>query len=143
MINHFVGVGRLTAEADFRYTANGTACVKFSLCINKSIKKGDNWEEKPHFFNCVVWGKYAEAMKKHMNKGRRVGIEGELSHNPWTDNQGVKHNDVSIVVNNITLLDAPRSGDNHNQGKEPAAGRGNPGAGSPGGEESYNDEVPF
>jgi single-strand DNA-binding protein len=140
MINNYVGVGRLTAGAELKYTANGTACMKFSICINKSIKKGDQWEDKPNFFNCVVWGKYAEAMQKHMTKGRRIGIEGELAHNPWTDSQGGKHNDVSIVVNNITLLDSPKQGENNTNGagSERNAGRNNgPGPDSP------NDEVPF
>jgi single-strand DNA-binding protein len=138
--NHFMGIGRLTAGAELKFTASGTACLKFSICINKSYKKGDAWEEKPNFFNCVVWGKYGEAMQKHMTKGKRVGIEGELTHNPWTDNQGGKHNDVTITVSNIMLLDAPRqsegSGSGGNSGGEPEGQKG----GADGGP---HDEIPF
>jgi single-strand DNA-binding protein len=141
MINNFVGVGRLTAPAELKYTGGGTACMKFSICINKSIKKGDQWEDKPNFFNCVVWGKYAEAMQKHMEKGRRIGIEGELSQNTWTDNNGAKHNDVNIIVNSITLLESPKRGEDNtanNAKSEGQAGRNpRPEAGSP------NDEIPF
>jgi single-strand DNA-binding protein len=137
MINRFIGVGRLTADADLRYTSNGTPCLKFSLCINKSTKKGDKWEEKPNFFNCVVWGKYGEAMQKHMIRGKRIGIEGELNHNPWTDDRGVKHNDVTIVIDNISLLDSPRGGgENNKKNEKPDNNSGKP-------NEPPEDDIPF
>jgi single-strand DNA-binding protein len=139
-LNHWTGVGRLTASAELKYTTARTACLKFSICINKSFKKGDKWEEKPNFFNCVIWGKYGEAMQKHLTKGKRVGIEGELTHNPWTDNSGGKHNDVSISVSNIMLLDAPRPSDGSggNTGPEPEAQKS--GAAD---DDGFHDEIPF
>jgi single-strand DNA-binding protein len=136
-INHFTGVGRLTANAELKYTTSGTACVKFSICIKDSYKKGDQWEEKPNFFNCVVWGKYGEAMQKHLTKGKRVGIEAKLRHNPWTDNSGGKHNDVTLVINNLMLLDAPK-GEASSPAPAAPAQSGNPGSGEP-----PADDIPF
>lgn len=131
MINHYTGIGRLTAAAELNYTGAGSAVMKFSICINESYKKDGDWVEKPNFFNCVVWGKYAEAMQKHMTKGKRVGIEGKLQQNTWEDNKGSRHNDVSIVVSNIALLDSPK-GDSNNGNKAEHAGGDHPA-----------DEVPF
>lgn len=116
MLNHWSGVGRLTADAELIYTSGGAAVGKFSICIDDPYKKDGNWIDRPYFFNCVVWGKYAEAMVQHMTKGRLIGIEGKLTHNPWTDGNGSKHNDCSIVVASIHLF--PKQNPGNNAGKE-------------------------
>ena len=108
MINNYTGVGRVAGDAELKYTGGGVPNLKFSFCINKSFQQNGEWVNKPHFFNCIVWGKYAEAMQKHLTKGRQIGIIGELAHNPWTDSEGRKHNDVNIIVNSISLLAKPQ-----------------------------------
>jgi single-strand DNA-binding protein len=108
MINHYTAIGRITANADLKYTNGGMACMHFSICVNDAYKKDGQWIEKPNFFRCTVWGKYAEGMQKHMTKGKQVGIEGKLNQNVWEDGNGAKHNDVTIVVDNIALLSSPK-----------------------------------
>ena len=136
MINNFVGVGRITKNAELKYTQSGTAKTVFSICINKSFMRGGAWENKPNFFNCIVWGKYGEAMQKHLTKGRQIGVVGELDHNPWTDNSGVKHNDINIVIHSISLMAQPKSGGDTG-GHEPPPDRGQ------GGSDAPPDDVPF
>ncbi|MDR3138444.1 MAG: single-stranded DNA-binding protein [Treponema sp.] len=108
MINHYTAIGRIAANAELRYTVGGTACMHFSICVNDSYKKDGEWIEKPNFFRCTVWGRYAEAMQKHMNKGKLIGIEGKLNQNVWEDSNHVKRNDITIVIDNITLLSFPK-----------------------------------
>ncbi len=108
-LNSFTATGRLTGNAELKYTTNGTACTKFGLAVNKSYKKEGSWEDKAHFFNCVIWGKYGESMHKHLTKGKQIAIEAELNHNPWKDNNDNLHNDVVINVKNITLLSSPKN----------------------------------
>jgi single-strand DNA-binding protein len=108
MINHYTAIGRITANAELKFTSSGVACMHFSICVNDAYKKDGEWVEKPNFFRCIVWGKYAEAMQKHMTKGKQVGIEGKLNQNVWEDSNGAKHNDVTIVVDNIALLSSPK-----------------------------------
>ena len=49
-LNKFTATGRLTGNAELRYTASGTACTSFSIACNKSYKQNDEWTEKAHFF---------------------------------------------------------------------------------------------
>jgi single-strand DNA-binding protein len=50
-MNYFIGIGRLTDSAELKYTANGAAVTKFSICINKAWRDRDgNRQEKPNFF---------------------------------------------------------------------------------------------
>ena len=50
-LNKFTATGRITANAELKYTQSGTACTTFSIAVNKSYKKDDTWEERVHFFN--------------------------------------------------------------------------------------------
>jgi single-strand DNA-binding protein len=108
MINHYTAIGRITANAELRFTSSGVACMHFSICVNDAYKKDGEWVENPNFFRCTVWGKYAEAMQKHMTKGKQIGIEGKLNQNVWEDSNGTKRNEITIVVDNIALLSSPK-----------------------------------
>jgi single-strand DNA-binding protein len=141
MINHFTGVGRLTADAELRYTTSGTAAAKFALCIDDAYKKDNEWHERPYFFNCIVWGNYAAAIHEHLTKGRLVGVEGKLTHNPWKDDNGATHNDCSITVSHIHLFPKPASGDENarpDDQPEPP-----PHEGMPAEEPPPGDDIPF
>jgi single-stranded DNA-binding protein len=62
-------------------------------------------------------------MQKHMTKGKMVGIEGKLNQNVWEDNSGAKHNDITIVVDNIALLLSPKGESNNTKPeKDPETG---------------------
>jgi single-strand DNA-binding protein len=119
-MNYFIGIGRLTDSAELKYTANGTAVTKFSICINKMWRDKDgNRQEKPNFFNCVLWGKYGESMSKYLTKGKQIGIAGELEQNAWQDNGGTKHNSIQINVSEISLLASPRNESGGNDSPPP------------------------
>jgi single-strand DNA-binding protein len=109
-MNHFIGIGRLTGGAELKYTNNNTPYVKFSICINKVWKKDGERQEKPNFFNCILWGKYGESMQKYLTKGKQVAIEAELEQNTWQDNGGTSHSSVQLTVNELYLLASPRGG---------------------------------
>jgi len=131
-MNHFIGIGRLTAGAELKRIDNGTPVCKFSICINKTWKDKDgNKQEKPSFFNCVLWGKYGELMSKYLTKGKQVAIEAELEQNAWTDKDGVKHNGFQLNVNELFLLQSPKG---ENGGSDAPQGKGNA---------PEKDDVPF
>ena len=108
-LNKFTATGRLTGNAELKYTSGGTACTTFSIAVNKSYKQNNEWVEKAHFFNCVIWGKYGESMHKYLIKGKQIAVEAELNHNPWTDKNENKHNDVVLNIQNIVLLSDPKN----------------------------------
>lgn len=108
-LNKFTATGRVTVNAELKYTSGGTACTTFSIAVNKSYKQNNEWVKKAHFFNCIVWGKYGESMHKYLIKGKQIAIEAELNHNPWTDKNENKHNDVVLNIQNIVLLSDPKN----------------------------------
>ena len=102
-INHVVLVGRLTRDAELKYTAGGQAVCKFSLALNRQRKNGDQWVEEAHFFDIVVWGRQGEALNQYLVKGKQVVVDGELRQNRW-EQDGQSRSKVEIVANNIQLL---------------------------------------
>jgi single-strand DNA-binding protein len=138
-INHVVLVGRLTRNAELKYTNSGQAVSKFSIAINQRRKKDDQWTDEANFFDIVLWGKAAEAVNQYLVKGKQVGIEGQLRQNRW-EQDGQPRSKVEIVASNVMLLGSrggSQTGDESGpppkdfpEGQPPAA-------------DNFQDDIPF
>jgi single-strand DNA-binding protein len=102
-INKAVLIGRLTRDAELKYTAGGTAVTKFSIAVNRRRKANDRWEDEANFFDVTLFGKQGEALSKYLIKGKQVGVEGELRQERW-EKDGQTRSRVEIAANNIQLF---------------------------------------
>lgn len=109
MINNVVLVGRLTKDADLKFTGNGSAVASFTLAVNRSYKK-ENEEQKADFINCVVWRKTAEALANHTSKGSLIGVEGRIQTRSYDNQQGQKVYVTEVVVEEVTFLESKKTG---------------------------------
>jgi single-strand DNA-binding protein len=140
-INHVVLVGRLTRDAELKYTASGQAVCKFSLAINRRKKNGDQWEDEANYFDVVLWGRQGEALNQYLLKGKTIGVDGELRQDRWQQD-GQNRSRVEIVAGNIQLL-----GGGSSQGG--GAYQGNRGeapereSAPPPGNDGFSDDIPF
>ena len=145
-INHVVLVGRLTRNAELKYTNNGAAVSKFSIAINQRRKKDDQWVDEAHFFDIVLWGKSAESINQYLVKGKQVGVEGQLRQNRW-EQDGQARSKVEIFATNVMLLGSGGGGGRPGSGT-PSEGRGT-GAGGDVAEgggtapDAFEDDIPF
>jgi single-strand DNA-binding protein len=108
-INHVVLVGRLTRDAELKYTANGQAVCKFSIAVNRRKKSGEQWVEEANFFDIVVWGRQGEALNQYLVKGKLIGVDGELRQDRW-EQDGQNRSKIEIIANNLQLLGGGASG---------------------------------
>ena len=107
-LNHIVLIGRLTKdcgadERSFSYVGNGTAKAVVSLAVNRSVKKGEKWEDEVSFFDVTIWGKMAENLKPNLVKGKQICIEGYLKQDRW-EKDGKKESRVNITAEKVQLL---------------------------------------
>jgi single-strand DNA-binding protein len=102
-IDHVILIGRLTRDAELKYTPSGTPLAKFSVAVNRKHKDGDEWKEEANFFDIVLWGKTAEALNQYLVKGKQVAVSGELHQNRW-EQDGQQRSKVEIVAETIQLL---------------------------------------
>jgi single-strand DNA-binding protein len=143
-INKVIIVGRLTRDAELKYTSNGFAVCKFSLAVNRRKKSGDQWVEEANFFDVVLWGRMAEAINQYLVKGKQVAVEGELRQNRW-EQDGQPRSKVEITANNLQLLGGP--GGPRQGGNSDSSGYGNDfSGGSDKGtpnDDNFEDDIPF
>jgi len=143
-INRVFLVGRLTRDAELRFTTAGTPVGKFSLAVNRSKKSGDKWDEEVNFFDIVLWGKTAEALSKYLIKGKQVAIDGELRQSRW-EQDGQARSRVEIHAANIQLLGGTGTGSGSGQGSgsnyNAVSGGGHQGGVKP--QQSKGGSVPF
>jgi single-strand DNA-binding protein len=143
-INHVVLVGRLTRNAELKYTNNGAAVSKFSIAINQRRKKDDQWVDESHFFDVVLWGKSAESINQYLVKGKQVGVEGQLRQNRW-EQEGQARSKVEIFATNVQLLGSSGGGRPAGAGGGPPAetrGADFPEAPAPA-PDNFEDDIPF
>ena len=108
-INRVVLVGRLTADIELKHGNSGSAFAKTSLAVCGKEK------EAVSFFDCVIFGKTAEAAAQYAGKGSLICIEGALSQSRWETQDGQKRSRVEILVDRLQFLN---TGEKH--GKSPS-----------------------
>lgn len=102
-VNFVVLIGRLTRDAELRYTSGGMAVCKFAIAVNKRRKQGEQWVDEANFFDIVLWGRLGETLNQYLVKGKQVAVEGELHQNRW-EQDGQSRSKIEINASNVQLL---------------------------------------
>lgn len=103
-INHFSFTGRVADDAKYSSTKNGTATLSFCLAVNRDRKNNGQWVQKASFFYLTIYGNRASGLCKILAKGTRVGVEGFIEQDSWTDQTGKKQYRTVFCVENLVLL---------------------------------------
>lgn len=135
-------VGRLTRDAELKYTNSGVAICKLGIAVNRRVKKEDTWQDEASFFDAVLIGRRGEAIAQYLVKGKQIGLRGELRQDRW-EQDGQNRSRVEIFVNDIQLIGG---GGGRGAGAEPAGpaatGRGGSYQESPPAD-NFDDDIPF
>ena len=117
MINNVVLVGRMTRDAELRYTPSNVAVATFSLAVSRNFK-GANGERETDFINCVIWRQQAENLANWAKKGALIGITGRIQTRNYENQQGQRVYVTEVVAENFQMLEsrAAREGGNANGG---------------------------
>jgi single-strand DNA-binding protein len=99
-MNKVILCGRLTKDAELRYSPNGVALFKTSLAVDD----GHGDKRKTDFFNLVSFGKLAETMAQYTRKGTKILITGKVKNNNF-EKDGVKQYYTDIIIEELELLD--------------------------------------
>lgn len=110
-------VGRMTKDAELKYTGNNIAVATFNLAVNRPFKN-DNGERETDFINCVIWRKQAENLANWAKKGALIGITGRIQTRSYENQQGQRVYVTEVVAENFQMLEsrAAREGGNANNG---------------------------
>ena len=96
-------VGRLTRDAELKYTPSGQAVCHFSVATGSRVKKGDQWVDESSFWDVDLWGKLGETINQYLTKGKLVAVQGDMRQDKW-EQDGQSRMKVKITANDVQLL---------------------------------------
>ncbi|MGP6355180.1 single-stranded DNA-binding protein [Streptococcus dysgalactiae] len=105
MINNIVLVGRMTKDAELRYTPSQVAVATFTLAVNRRFKE-QNGEREADFINCVIWRQPAENLANWAKKGTLIGITGRIQTRNYENQQGQRVYVTEVVAESFQVLES-------------------------------------
>ena len=132
MINDVVLVGRMTRDAELRYTGNNTAVATFTLAVNRNFKN-QNGEREADFINCVMWRQQAENIANWAKKGTLIGITGRIQTRNYENQQGQRVYVTEVAAETFQVMESR----NNQQGGQSQGGYQN------GGQSAFGDSQPM
>ena len=118
--------GNLTRDPELRSLPSGTQVLSFGVAVNDRVRNQTtgNWEDRPNYVDCVVFGNRAEPLNRFLSKGSKVAIEGKLRWSQWQNKQtGSNRSKLEVVVDQVEFL-SPRDQDQQQGGYQPSASQG-------------------
>ena len=106
--NMIVLTGNLTRDPELRHTPSGVAVANVGLASNRKYRQGDDLKEDVCFIDVTVFGSTAVAVAEHLNKGRKVLVEGRLRYHAWENEDGQKRSKVDVIANRVNFPAARR-----------------------------------
>ncbi|MDE2143247.1 MAG: single-stranded DNA-binding protein [Elusimicrobia bacterium] len=103
--------GRLTRDAELKYTAGGVAICHFSLAVNRRFKdpKSGEWKDDTSFVDIAVWREAGERCGKVLKKGSPVHVEGRLRSSSFEGKDGTKRTKLEVEARRVQILEKASS----------------------------------
>ena len=137
-LNKVMIIGRLGADPEMRYTANGSAVTEFRVAAGETYTdRGGQRQERTEWFRVVVYERLAEICAQHLTKGRQVYVEGRLQTRSWDGQDGQKHYMTEVIARTVEFLGSARDG-----GTSDSVDAGAP-VGADGAGDIVPDDLPF
>ncbi len=105
-INQVCISGNVTRDAETRKAGNYPVC-NFSVAVNERFQKGDNWETRTNYVDCVIFGARAEKLSGYLKKGAKVAVSGALRYSAW-EKDGQKRSKLEVAVSDLEFFGAPK-----------------------------------
>ena len=112
-LNRWTGIGRLTRNADVRYSQkqDGTPmCIaRFTLAVDRKFKQ--EGQQSADFISCVAFGKQGEFVEKYLKQGSKVVVSGRIQTGSYTNKEGQKVYTTDVVTEEIEFAESKSNKD--------------------------------
>ena len=104
-INRVCISGNLTRDPELRATASGTQVLTFGVAVNDRARNQQTgeWEDRPNFVDCTMFGNRAEALSRILRKGMKVAVEGRLRYSSW-ERDGQRRSKLEVIPDEVELM---------------------------------------
>ena len=102
-LNNVNLIGRLTREAELRYSTGGMGICKFSIAVNRSVKKNDRWQDEASFFDALFSERPQRVLSSILPRGSKSASAENSCRIRW-EKDGKQMSRVEINVNHVQLV---------------------------------------
>lgn len=103
--NKVILAGRLTRDPELTYTTSKTPVANFGMATNRKWKGQDgNSKEETCYVDLTAFGRQAETITKYVKKGSPLLVEGRLTFESWTAQDGTKRNRLKVTVEGFQFI---------------------------------------
>jgi single-strand DNA-binding protein len=131
-LNKVMLIGRLTRDPEERTFSNGGKVAYFGFAVNNRKKNPTTgeWEDDPVFvdvkaFNREKGRQLADLVMQSLRKGHQAFLEGHLTFEQWTNQEGQKQSKLKVILDDLQYLEPRSDGMGGSRGapmtKKPAA----------------------
>jgi single-strand DNA-binding protein len=114
-MNKFICTGRWSKEIGLKYLTDGKAVANTSIAIPDRFNK-----DKTTFLPVVIYGKSAEHVANHTDKGMKVAIEGRIETRSWDGQDGKKIYVTELIAENVEFLEFKQKASQDNNASQNA-----------------------
>ena len=116
MMNKVIMIGRIANDLEIKASPSGKSFLHFSLAVQRNYTD-NNGERQTDFFSCSAWGKSAEFICSHFQKGNLIGVVGALRENNYTDKEGTKHYSTEILIEEVSFAGEKKKNSDETDGE--------------------------
>jgi single-strand DNA-binding protein len=121
-INNVTLTGNLTRDPELRTLPSGSKVCQLRIAVDGREKRGDEWVQRPNYFDVNVWGNQGEQCATYLSKGRGIVLRGELRWREWEDaNASAKRQAVDIVAREVKFQGSPEGKQQNGNGAAASA----------------------
>ncbi|MBD3791677.1 MAG: single-stranded DNA-binding protein [Campylobacterales bacterium] len=105
MYNKVILAGNLARDIEIRYTQGGSAIGKTAIATSRRFKsQTGEQKEEVMFIDLTFFGRTAEIANQYLRKGSKVLVDGRLTLEQWTAQDGSKRSRHTVTVENLQML---------------------------------------
>jgi len=100
-LNKVLLIGRLGADPEIKQTQGGKGFASLSVATSENWKDKNSGEkkEKTEWHRVVIFNEgLVNVVKQYLKKGAQIYVEGQLTTNKYTDNNGQEKYSTQIVL---------------------------------------------
>ena len=100
-LNKVILIGRLGADPEIKQTQGGKGFASLSVATSENWKDKNSGEkkEKTEWHRVVIFNEgLVNVVKQYLKKGAQIYVEGQLTTNKYTDNNGQEKYSTQIVL---------------------------------------------
>ena len=104
-VNKVILIGRLGADPELRYTAEGAPVATFNIATTEVWKdKNGTKQERTEWHRVVAWRRLGEIAGEYLKKGRLVYVEGRIQSRNFEGRDGTKRRTYEIVASTLKMI---------------------------------------